>query len=319
MNGSFEKHRLWIFAALGILSVCNVLMNKSLQAQEADSVARKRGLLEKIEQFQHSLKAKLDRSLCRQCAAGEAPGQTDLNYSPGKNDQGYVRQSYGANPAGDPDATQGDVRYGSQQITQDRGVARLASDSGVANQHPAASGSQRYPQPGNATASGDSMLPELPGNVDGIPMVPRSTPPPSSGQLPPEPILASDHEALSIELGDRFHGTQLGQRQITATEHAIRLTRENEALRASRQSVLGDNQRLKQELAATQALLERTKLAMVQAKVQLDAADARNVELERQVAEMDRENKRYVRETDQVLNAIREELDDVLVRELNAQ
>ncbi len=111
-------------------------------------------------------------------------------------------------------------------------------------------------------------------------------------------------------------GTHFGTAQITATEHALRLKKENELLQLSRASVLADNQRLRDQLNATKDLLERMKSAMTGAQEELENAAHANLQLKQKVAELERQQKRNQLDTERMLESIRGELDDVLMREM---
>jgi hypothetical protein len=111
-------------------------------------------------------------------------------------------------------------------------------------------------------------------------------------------------------------GAHLGALPMTANEHALRLQRENELLRITRESVFGDNQRLRDQLKATEDLLARIKVAMIDAKDELENAAKANRELKQQIVDIEREHKRSKSETDRLLGSIRGELDDVLMREM---
>ena len=113
-------------------------------------------------------------------------------------------------------------------------------------------------------------------------------------------------------------GTHLGAAQITATEHALRLKDENEQLKSSRASLLSDNQLLKDQVAASRDLLNRMSTAISQAEQTLENAERANQELVRQVADVQRQQQRDQLNADRALQSIRDELDDVLMREITS-
>ena len=113
-------------------------------------------------------------------------------------------------------------------------------------------------------------------------------------------------------------GTQLGAAQITATEHALRLKDENEQLKSSRASLLSDNQLLKDQVATSRDLLNRMSTAISQAEQTLENAERANQELVRRVADAQRQQQRDQLNADRALQSIRDELDDVLMREITS-
>lgn len=113
-------------------------------------------------------------------------------------------------------------------------------------------------------------------------------------------------------------GYYLGNAQITATERALRLQSEIQELRNTQQSLLSQNRQLREELDATNSLLARVDAAMRDAEAQLREANYTNEELNQRIAEMEREHNQYLLQTDRMLESIRTELDDVLMREIAA-
>lgn len=111
-------------------------------------------------------------------------------------------------------------------------------------------------------------------------------------------------------------GTHFGTARMTATEHALRLKEENELLKRSRESVLADNQRLRDQLNAAKDLLERMKTAMTGAQQELENAANANLHLQQKIAELERQQTRSQHDTERLLESIRGELDDVLMREM---
>lgn len=92
--------------------------------------------------------------------------------------------------------------------------------------------------------------------------------------------------------------------------------RENELLRASRDTLTNDNQRLRETLQTTQDLLARSNQAIEAASEQLNASDATNQRLTQKIADMESQHKRYLMDTERMLNSLRDELDEVLVSEI---
>lgn len=127
-----------------------------------------------------------------------------------------------------------------------------------------------------------------------------SVPSPPGGQMPP------------------YEGYRLGNRQITATEHALFLKSENETLKASQRALLAEKERLKETVRLNQEMIAKSEKAMSHATEQLKAADRQNLEWERKYAALQQEHERFVKETDRTLDSIRNDLDEVLVSEINA-
>ncbi|WP_143543899.1 hypothetical protein [Rhodopirellula sp. MGV] len=113
-------------------------------------------------------------------------------------------------------------------------------------------------------------------------------------------------------------GTILGSTPMTATQHALRLIEENGDLKANLASSNAEVERLREKLASTNALLQSSTDAVAKAQEEMDRLTYENRQLERKLAESESKYNRYLRETDRMLESIREELDEVLVRELSA-
>lgn len=165
--------------------------------------------------------------------------------------------------------------------------------------------------PSGSNASSDSIQHYLghwdrQSNGDALPNAPQSAP--ATIGVPP----ARRPDQLGYE------GIQLSAPRVTATEHALWYKQQNEMLTAKQQGLAAENQRLRESLQTTRDLLARSEQAMSRAKVQLELAEIKNAELQESIAARDREHQRFVRETDRMLNTIRDELDEVLVGEINA-
>lgn len=112
-------------------------------------------------------------------------------------------------------------------------------------------------------------------------------------------------------------GTILGEEPLTATQHALRLIEENGDLKAKLATSLAEGERLREKLTSTQSLLQNSTEAVASAQDEMDRLTHENRQLERKLAEAESKYNRYLRETDRMLESIREELDEVLVRELS--
>lgn len=113
-------------------------------------------------------------------------------------------------------------------------------------------------------------------------------------------------------------GSVLGDNQITATQHALRLIEENGDLKAKLAMLDAENKRLKEKLDQTETLLGRSTKAVEGAYEEIEATRQINRELQTKLNEAEQKYNRYLMETDRMLQSIREELDDVLVREISA-
>jgi hypothetical protein len=122
----------------------------------------------------------------------------------------------------------------------------------------------------------------------------------------------------NLDTAPIISGTHLGAAQITATEHALRLKEENEQLKSARESLVSENQRLKQQVATSRDLLNRMSTAITGAEQALQEAEIANQELTRQVAAAQRKQQQDRLNADRTLQSIRDELDDVLMREITS-
>ena len=111
-------------------------------------------------------------------------------------------------------------------------------------------------------------------------------------------------------------GTRLGTAQMTATEHALRLQEENMKLKAIHTSLQAEIQRLKKDAESTEAFIDRMGLAVSNAQQELTRLEKRNEDLRKELVDLESEKKRQQLEHDRMLQSIRDELDDVLMREI---
>lgn len=114
-------------------------------------------------------------------------------------------------------------------------------------------------------------------------------------------------------------GSVLGDSQLTATQHALRLIEENGDLKAKLAMMDAENRRLKDKLAQSESLLGRSTQAVEAAHEEIQALSATNKQLQASLSDSQQKYNRYLLETDRMLQSIREELDDVLVREISAK
>ncbi|MDM4016777.1 hypothetical protein [Roseiconus lacunae] len=113
-------------------------------------------------------------------------------------------------------------------------------------------------------------------------------------------------------------GAILGGDPMTATQHALRLIEENGDLKAKLATSLAEVDRLREKLASTEYLLNTSNEAVTEAQDEMDQLTQDNRQLQRQLSDSEAKYNRYLRETDRMLESIREELDEVLVRELSS-
>ncbi|WP_182869996.1 hypothetical protein [Stieleria mannarensis] len=114
-------------------------------------------------------------------------------------------------------------------------------------------------------------------------------------------------------------GSVLGGDQITATQHALRLIEENGDLKAKLAMMDAEIKRLKEKLAQSETLLERSNEAIESAYDEIEATRQLNRDLQTKLSDAELKYNRYLMETDRTLQSIRQELDDVLVREISAK
>ncbi len=107
--------------------------------------------------------------------------------------------------------------------------------------------------------------------------------------------------------------------QETATQRALRLRTENQALMDTRQSLTAENKRLKNQLSDKNALLQEIESAIIAARTELQNANENNASLSQQIANLEAENAQQRLLSTRQLNAIRKKLDDVLMLEMTSK
>jgi hypothetical protein len=143
---------------------------------------------------------------------------------------------------------------------------------------------------------------------------------PSGGHSIPQ-TMQPRLSATSVNEGQRnavpySQGAQLGMSPVTATEHALRLTEENAVLKTKLSKLQSDSERLQRRLLETQNLLQKATAAVETAREEIEGLEASNENLNQKLIEAQQLQKRYLRERDRMLDSIRNELDDVLMREI---
>lgn len=111
-------------------------------------------------------------------------------------------------------------------------------------------------------------------------------------------------------------GLRLGHPGLTATEYALQLKQQNDELRASTQALLARLKSLQGEKQEAESLLFEANVAMSEAQEELLRLQRENSKLSQQLNENKAQQVRDKRETDRMLQSIRDELDDVLMREI---
>lgn len=105
--------------------------------------------------------------------------------------------------------------------------------------------------------------------------------------------------------------------QITATERALQLQSENVRLRRSQDALLAEKQQLRAKLKQSSDLLASVDIAIDNSRLELENAQSENQRLRTRIVELESQQKRYQFETERLLQAIRDELDDVVMREIS--
>lgn len=114
-------------------------------------------------------------------------------------------------------------------------------------------------------------------------------------------------------------GSVLGDSQVTATQHALRLIEENGDLKAKLAMLESENRRLKEKYSESENTLARSTNAVKEAQKEIEALVNSNADLQKRLDESEKRYNRHLLETDRMLQSIREELDDVLVREISSK
>ena len=128
----------------------------------------------------------------------------------------------------------------------------------------------------------------------------------------------SDHhdESPLVNAAPPIGGLRLGGEQITATEHALRLQDENARMKQAGKKLLSENRRQREEIDKKNELIQRMAKAMEAADEELRLAERTNADLRTQIVELQTKQRELELSTDRMLNSIRTELDDALMREI---
>lgn len=121
----------------------------------------------------------------------------------------------------------------------------------------------------------------------------------------------------AVSGGPAMMGQHLGQPGLTATEYALQLKQLNESLRQNLTSQTAKNEQLKAELESTRDLLSKANIAMTEANQELNRLYDENRKLQNEVDHLYSQRSQEQHRTDRMLQSIRDELDDVLMREIS--
>ena len=115
-----------------------------------------------------------------------------------------------------------------------------------------------------------------------------------------------------------YSGIRLGNEHITATQHALQLQEENALLRGQQDVLQREVSRLREQLSASQNLVTKMQTAISDASDELRMLDVENQTLRSKISSLENENARQKLEARRMMTSIQQELDDILVREINA-
>lgn len=297
-----------VFLLVALIVTPTALAHDSPEHDSPPAKQRGRAVLAKIEHFQASVKEKLKQTLMPK--TDESYDHTTAHSSPRSSRYHDIHAVGGRDSAADsPIQVRSTAPPAHHNTTQHQWID--------ANPEVNATQYREILEP--TTVTNAAPFPE--------PLRPVSRRPISSESIPfttthdPYPV---PHDNGYSQTGPEtlyqrdpvISGSRLGQGQVTATEKALNLMRENELLRASRDTLTNDNQRLRETLQTTQDLLARSNQAIEAASEQLNASDATNQRLTQKIADMESQHKRYLMDTERMLNSLRDELDEVLVSEI---
>ncbi|MEC8557450.1 MAG: hypothetical protein VXZ82_20805 [Planctomycetota bacterium] len=114
----------------------------------------------------------------------------------------------------------------------------------------------------------------------------------------------------------RIGGRHLKQGQVTATEHALRLSRELKELQANLESMRKYNEQLEKRFMERMETSREMEAAIANAKNALTESAQENQRLRGDLAKLSREHTLYKQKAARLLEQIKSELDDQLVRQI---
>lgn len=334
------RARVGVGLVCGLLAVCLFADNASAQDRRpvSGSPPKSSGALGKLEAFQSSIKHRL------QAALGVQPKQppTDARDTPIQADGGAFDGKQTRQPESQSSQIasqsfeqlmqsgwQSEVRpaVDEQSAATRQGFENTAGFSRSPNESPAENHRVvEYQQPRvNMPNYGAPAARPLPQPVPDRDV--HSAPPqwtdrrqssPTGRSSPTGPLPPAGFSPAARSPAPSARGTVLGENPVTATEHALRLLEENDSLKRNVAMLEAENAQLQERLSQTQTLLSRSTVAIEQAKQEMEALVRENKQLSSKLQEAEAKHHRQLMETDRMLQSIRDELDDVLIREISA-
>ena len=147
----------------------------------------------------------------------------------------------------------------------------------------------------------------------------------------PEPMQGGDSSVVGADLTTakglgpvqpaaaqepRIGGRHLNQGQVTATEHALKLSRELKELQATLESMRRYNEQLEKQLMERMETGREMEAAIENAKTALTESAQENQRLRTDLEKLSREHTLYKQQAARLLEQIKSELDDQLVRQI---
>jgi hypothetical protein len=303
------------------------------------------GVLQKLESFQSSVKRRLKSALgveAESPAASTAAPPNQTAATPTRQPAGELRRQPGSDPM-IPDLQPGWQGGGGGAVVQQAaGMQPAAQPAGQSAALPPVAVAAAEPGFGNSRSVASSAdaahrrvdYQQVAGEMPRYSSPAEPLPPPVPQQSAPSPQQWNDPNDAAppasqapanrppaprrAGVAPAARGTVLGGNPVTATEHALRLLEENGDLKTRVAMMEAEHARLKEKLAQTQAMLQRSSVAIEQAKQEIDNLVSENRQLTGKLREAETRYNRHLMETDRMLQSIRDELDDVLVREISA-
>ncbi|MEM6468478.1 MAG: hypothetical protein AAF802_02830 [Planctomycetota bacterium] len=311
-GGSEPVRKAWIlFALMTILIGAPVATAQAPQSAEEygrPETHSKPSVFARLDAFQQDVRLRMKRALglkSKPAPETTSPMNGSAEY---QFDRESEQQDFNVVRPVRVSASEDWYRNRSNQATHQEYYDRVDYAHPMSPQERSAIGQQRqsYPEPYDA----------------GIVPVQASEPlPPPIRNIPTEVLSRADRSNVPMNTGPQMpvaNGAYLGQSPVTATEHALRLIEENGDLKAKLAASDAVAERLREKLTETQELLAQSSQAVQEARDEIDYLVDSNRKLQNDLEASETKYNRYLAETDRMLQAIREELDDVLVREISS-
>ena len=304
-----------------------------------DQAAKSKSPLKRLGEFHEKMKQKFSPFRKNRNDSNEANWNDDLDYLQDRN-QAPEWQEY-------PNASIQQAQY-QQSLDRDR-ISRSRQPtrgtppqyytepqrSNYGSQPPYGSNSQSRMQP-NSRSLRDSAPPVPEGNLyNNQPVVDHQTRPepigtyenihPHSQHPVSNSIYGENWNPAAVQAnysGGHFdHGSGIqpqgaNRTQVTATQRALILEKENDRLRSAKAALNAENQRLQRVLSENRKLLADIEAAIESANQELANANQHNEELQNKIVKLEAAQKAQQLETARLLDSIRNNLDDVLMREM---